>query len=157
MGQLVEFTNNHLLLSAGLVASLFFVLYTEFQLQATAGINLSAPDAIRLLNQDAVVVDIRPAEQFQKGHITGARNLTPDEVTTSEDRLKGLSGKDIIIACQTGMQCGRVVGSLRKKGYDRVYSLKGGIDAWTAEKLPLVDTGKRKSKGKKDKRKKRQA
>ncbi|MEL7022528.1 MAG: rhodanese-like domain-containing protein [Pseudomonadota bacterium] len=155
MGQLVEFTNNHLVLSAGLVISLFFVLYTEFRLQATAGINLSVPDAIRLLNQDAVVVDIRPAEQFKKGHITGSRNLTPDEVSASEERLKGLSGRDIIIACQSGMQCNRVVASLRNKGFDRVFSLKGGIDAWTAEKLPLVDTTKRKSKGKKDKRNKR--
>ncbi|MEM6818220.1 MAG: rhodanese-like domain-containing protein [Pseudomonadota bacterium] len=154
MGQLVEFTNNNLLLTAGLVMSLFFVLYTEFRQQASAGIDLGVTDVIRMINNDAAVVDIRPADQFEKGHIAGARNLTPDQVTESEDRLSGLAGRDIIIACQSGLQCGRMVSSLRKKGYDRVFSLKGGIDAWTQEKLPLVDSLKRKGKKRKDKKRK---
>lgn len=153
MEQLLEFTNNHLILTGGLVLSLFYLLFTEFSLQSMAGVDLSVPEAITRINQDAVVVDIRPAEQFAKGHITGARNLTADQLTENDDRLSDIAGKEVILTCQTGMQCSRVVSSLRKKGYDQVYSLKGGIDAWTQEKLPLVDTGKRRGK-RKDKRKK---
>ena len=148
MSQLVEFTNQHLLLTGGLVASLFLVLYTEFRLRANAGVELTPVDAVRRLNDNAVVLDIRPAEQFARGHIAGARNLTPDQVTASEDRMSDLEGRDVIVACQSGIQCGRVVSSLRGKGYDRVFSLKGGIAAWEQDKLPLVADRKGKPKNK---------
>ena len=153
MEQLLEFTNNHLWLTAGLVASLFLVIFTEFRLQARAGTDLSVADAIRLINDDAQVLDIRPAEDYAKGHIAGARNLTADQVGDNEDRLDSLKGKKIIVACQNGMQCSKVVGDLRRKGYGDVFALKGGIAAWQQDNLPLVSERKKKSQKKQKKAK----
>ena len=147
MEQLLEFTNNHLWLTAALVGSLFLVIFTEFRLQSRAATDLSPADAVRLINDDGQVIDIRPAEQFAAGHIAGARNLTPDQVGSNEDRLAALKGKQIIIACQTGMQCSRVVADLRRKGYGDVYALKGGIAQWQQDGMPLVG-GKRKGEKK---------
>ncbi len=153
MEQLVEFTNNNLWLTAGLVGSLFLVIFTEFRLQSRAATDLSVADAIRLINDDAQVLDIRPAEAFEKGHIAGAKNLTADQVEGNEDRLAALKDKKIIIACQNGMQCSRVVSDLRRKGYGDVFALKGGIAAWQQDNLPLVSSRKSKSQ-KKNKNKK---
>ncbi|MEM7762434.1 MAG: rhodanese-like domain-containing protein [Pseudomonadota bacterium] len=150
MDQLLEFTNNHLLLTGGLVASLFFLIFTEARLRARAGSDLTPADAIRLINADAQVLDIRPAEAFEKGHIAGARNLTPDQVDGNEDRLSALKDRSILITCDTGMRGSRVVADLRKKGYENIFALKGGIAAWQQDSLPLV-SGK---KSKKDKKKK---
>ncbi|MEL6948858.1 MAG: rhodanese-like domain-containing protein [Pseudomonadota bacterium] len=153
MEQVVEFTNNHLWLTAALVGSLFLVIFTEFRLQAGAGINLTTADAVQLINNDGQVIDIRPAEAFAAGHIAGARNLTADQVGSNEDRLEALKGSKLIVACQNGLQCGRVVADLRRKGYGDVFALKGGIAQWQQDGLPLV-SGKKKQGGKKDKKRK---
>lgn len=148
MEQIVEFTNNHLILTAGLVASLFFVLFTEFRLASRKGSDLSVAEAIRMINDDAQVLDIRSPEAFAKGHIAGARNLTPEQMSNSQERLESLRDKNILIACDTGMRCSRVVDDLRKKGYQQVFALKGGIAAWQQDKLPLVSSGKSKQRRK---------
>ena len=153
MEQLVEFTNNHLLLTAGLVGSLFLVIFTEFRLQSRAATDIGPADAVRMINDDAQIIDIRPAEAFDKGHIAGARNLTADQVGTNEDRLEALKGKSIIVACETGLQCSRVAADLRRKGYGDIYALKGGIAAWQQDGMPLV-SGKKSKKDKKDKKRK---
>ena len=151
MEQVLEFTNNHLMLTAGLVASLFFLLFTEFRLKARQGTDLAVPDAVRLINDDAVVLDIRSKEDFDRGHIAGARNLTPDQVDGNEDRLSALKGKKILIACDNGLRCGRVVADLRKKGYEDIFALKGGIAAWQQDSMPLVSAKKSSKKNKKKK------
>jgi rhodanese-related sulfurtransferase len=142
MEQLVEFTNNHLWLTAALVGSLFLVIFTEFRLQAGATTNLTPAAAVQMINADGQVIDIRSPDEFAKGHIAGARNLTPDQMDGNKDRLEALKGKQLIIACQNGIQCGRVVADLRRKGYADVYALKGGIAAWQQDGMPLV-AGKR--------------
>lgn len=150
MEQLVEFTNNHLWLTAALVGSLFLVIFTEFRLQSSSGVNVSPADAVQLINNDGQVIDIRPAEAFAAGHIAGARNLTPDQVGSNEDRLDALKGSKLIIACQNGLQCSRVVSDLRRKGYGDVFALKGGIAQWQQDGMPLV-AGRKKQKDKKRK------
>lgn len=152
MEQLLEFTNNHLWLTAGLVASLFLVIFTEFRLQSRAGTDLGVADAIRLINDDAQVLDIRSPDEFAKGHIAGARNLTADQVGADDNKLESLKDRKIIVACQNGMQCSRVVGDLRRKGYGDVFALKGGIAAWQQDNLPLV-SGRKKSPKKQKKAK----
>ncbi|MFK8052351.1 MAG: rhodanese-like domain-containing protein [Woeseiaceae bacterium] len=152
MEQILEFTNNHLILTAGLVASLFFLIFTEYRLQARQGTDLSVADAIRLINDDGQVLDIRNAESFEKGHIAGARNLTAEQVDGNEDRLTALKDKKVLIACESGMRCSKVVADLRKKGYNDIFALKGGIAAWQQDNLPLVSTKKsKKPKQKKQK------
>lgn len=149
MEQLLEFTNNHLLLTGGLVASGFLLLFSEYKLQAGSGSNLSVAEAIKMINEDAQVLDIRSAEAFAKGHITGAKNLPADQVDGDSPKLSGLEGKRIIVTCDTGTQCSRAVATLRAKGYENVFSLKGGLAAWTEDKLPLVSARKKNKKGKK--------
>lgn len=151
MEQLVEFTNNHLWLTAALVGSLFLVIFTEFRLQSRTATDLPPAAAVQVINDNGQVIDIRSPDEFAQGHIAGARNLTPDQMDANADRLEALKGKRLIIACQTGMQCSRVVADLRRKGYGDVFALKGGIAAWQQDGMPLV-SGKRSKKRKKDRK-----
>ncbi|MEL6869682.1 MAG: rhodanese-like domain-containing protein [Pseudomonadota bacterium] len=148
MEQLIEFTNNNLLLTGGLVTSLFLVIATEWRLATTGKTDLDTASAINLINDDATVIDIRSPEAFAAGHIAGARNVTADSLASNGDRLSDLQGKKIIIACERGMQCSKVVSELRKKGYGDVYALRGGVMAWQQDKLPLVTARKSRFKGK---------
>ncbi len=151
MEQLVEFTNNHLMLTAALVGSLFLVIFTEFRLQTRTATDLPPTMAVQVINDNGQVIDIRSPDEFAQGHIAGARNLTPEQMGANADRLEALKGKRLIIACQNGIQCSRVVADLRRKGYGDVFALKGGIAAWQQDGMPLV-SGKRSKKRKKDKK-----
>ncbi len=77
----------------------------------------------------AVIVDVREPELYSKGHIPGAINIPYD---TAKGRiLKELSPKDrIVFVCHGGPMGDELADILVKKGYTRVYNLKGGMWAW---------------------------
>ncbi|MEO0997398.1 MAG: rhodanese-like domain-containing protein [Pseudomonadota bacterium] len=148
--QFVEFASNHPVLSSAVVASMLLVVFTELNRKAGQLANLEPADAVRLMNNDAVVVDTRAAEQYRKGHLPGAKALAADQLAPGSDKLKAYEGRPVLIVCDNGMASGRLAKQLRKSGRDDVFSLKGGVAAWQSDNLPLV-TEKKAAKGKKRK------
>lgn len=82
------------------------------------------------------VLDVRPPEEYQAGHISGAVNLPLGDL---KKRLKDLpKGQEIIAYCR-GAYCVlsfEAVAALRKKGY-KVRRLEEGYPEWKAEGLPV--------------------
>jgi rhodanese-related sulfurtransferase len=50
----------------------------------------------------------------------------------------------VIVCCDTGIRSGKAVKELQKLGFDRVFNLDGGVDAWRKAGLPLTGKGERK-------------
>jgi rhodanese-related sulfurtransferase len=147
MDTYLEFASNNALLVAALVASFLLLLYSELRRTAQGITNVEPQDAVKLMNADALVLDLRSAESFAHGHIVNAKNITPDELGASVDKYAANSSKPVLAVCDAGVTSSRAVGALRKKGHDNVYGLKGGIAAWTQANMPLV-TSKKTKKGK---------
>jgi len=143
----LEFAGNHPLLVSALVFSLFVLIFTELQRKARGLTNLEPQDAVRLINADAVVIDLRSAEAFSRGHIVNARNIPLEDLPANKDKITKYAKKTIVAVCDGGMTSSKVVDSLRKTGLENVYGLKGGINAWTQANLPLVTGKKTKKKG----------
>ena len=144
----LEFTANHPVLVGALLFSFFLLVFTELRRKSRGLTNIEPQDAVRLINNDAVVVDLRSNEAFARGHIVNARNIPFDELEARKDKLEKLKSKPIIAVCDAGVTSGRAVDALRKAGIESAYSLKGGVNAWTQANLPLVTakkTGKKKS------------
>jgi rhodanese-related sulfurtransferase len=137
MAQLVEFSGNHVWLVAGLVAAFLAVLFYEVRLRSQGATHVSAADAVRLINKGALVIDVRKAEEFEKGHIVNARNI-PLERVQDADSIKKQKNKILLAVCADGSVAGRAAGYLRKAGYENAFSLKGGLAGWRADNLPLV-------------------
>lgn len=76
MDQVIEFVGNHALLAGGFAAVLGLLVYTEV-MQKLQGLKQLTPAlAVPWMNDpDAVVIDISPAADFNKGHIVDARNI----------------------------------------------------------------------------------
>lgn len=74
---------------------------------------------------DAVVVDIRTEEDFNKGHIDGAINI-PFGANMNDKFADLPADTKLIVACYSGQTAGQTVGVLRALGYDAV-SLKYGM------------------------------
>lgn len=96
--------------------------------------------AVLLMNRsDAVVLDIRPQGEYEKGHIAGARHLSLSTSSEFEQRIAELEKfkeRPIIVNDQFGNQSLVAVAKLKKQGFE-VYSLQGGFDAWRQANLPV--------------------
>ncbi|MCI0517130.1 MAG: rhodanese-like domain-containing protein [Woeseiaceae bacterium] len=146
MDQYLEFAANHMLLMTALLFSFFLLIFTELRRKAGGLVNVEPQDAVKLINNDAVVLDLRSPEAFAKGHIVNAKNIPFDELGAKNEKLEGLRSKPIVAVCDSGMTSSRAVTQLRKSGFQSVYGLKGGIAGWTQANLPLVTARKTRKK-----------
>lgn len=157
MDTYLEFASNHPILVTALMFSFFLLIFSELRRKSRGLTHVEPQAAVALINNDAVVVDLRSSEAFARGHIVNARNIPMDELDANIERLTKLGSKPILAVCDAGVTSNRAIDNLRKSGMESVYGLKGGMTAWTQANLPLV-TGKKtksgKDKGKKNKGKK---
>jgi len=155
MDRFLEFAGNHPVLVSLLMVSFLVAIFSELRRKASGLINIEATDAVKLINNDALVIDIRSAESFGRGHIVNARHIPADELDTKTSQLEQYKNRPIVTVCDSGVTSTRAVASLRQRGFESVYGLKGGMAGWTQAGLPVV-TGKKtqsksagKGKGKK--------
>ena len=154
MDRIVEFTGNHLLLVLALVASFLLVLLVEIRRKASGVLSIGPSDAVALMNKDALVLDLRSVEAFNRGHIVNARNVPHEELDAKLGKLGNLEGKTVVAVCDAGINSAKAAQKLRQAGVVNAYGLKGGMNGWTQDGMPVV-TGKktaasgkpRKSKG----------
>lgn len=149
MERFLEFTNNHMLLVFGLLVAFFVLVFTELRRKASGLINVEAVEAVKLINSDAAVLDLRNTEAFARGHIVNAKNIPLDELDAKKDQINKWKSRPIVAVCDAGVTSNRVVDKLRKSGFESVYGLKGGMNGWAQAGLPVVTGKKTKSKGKK--------
>jgi len=146
MNTYLEFASNHPLLVGALLMSFLLVLFTELRRKAAGLINVEPTQAVMLINADAAVIDVRSAVAFAGGHIVNAKNIPFDELDAHEDKLKNLKSNPVIAVCDGGITSTKAVDALRKKGFESVYGIKGGMNAWTQAGLPVVTVKKSKKK-----------
>lgn len=138
MDQLLDYFTNHPFLAGGLVLMALVVVAYEVRRQGQGATAVAPNDAIRMMNEGAVLVDVRPANQFKDGHIAGARNVPGDQIADGTKALEKLSGKKLIMYCDSGSMAGAAVRTLTRAGSRDVFSLRGGLAAWRQENLPVV-------------------
>ena len=146
MEQYLEFTANHPLLVGALLLSFFLVIFSELKRKLRGVTTLEPQDAVKLINADAVVIDLRSAEAYARGHIVNARNIPADELGENSAVIEKFKSRPIVAVCEAGMTSGRTVDKLRKAGLENVFGLRGGIAAWQQASLPLVTSKKTKKK-----------
>lgn len=77
------------------------------------------------------VIDIRDIEKFNGSHIMGAHNIPMIKLLSDYSKYLD-KNKVYYIYCQKGITSIRVVGFLRKQGYN-VYNVIGGYERWVLD------------------------
>ena len=96
-------------------------------------------EATLLMNrEDALVLDVRETGEWGSGHIHGARHITLGQLGTRMSEIEKFKDKPVIICCASGNRSSSACGQLKKGGFEKVYSLDGGISAWIGANLPLT-------------------
>ena len=92
-----------------------------------------------LVNRDnALVVDLRPISDFEKGHIPGSKNVQMSQFDPEARHLAAAKSLPVVLVCKAGQVAGGAAKRLRKAGFERVFVLDGGIGAWQQDGLPLA-------------------
>ena len=106
-------------------------------------LEMEPESARKMIEEGAVVLDVRSPEQYASEHIEGAINI-PRERFDNLDRDRQLKktirewkGKNILVYCNTGTDSYAVTVKLRNRGY-KAYNLKGGIEAWKKAGFPIL-------------------
>lgn len=114
--------------------------YTETK---KAGKTVNTTEATRLMNREnAVILDIREQKEFANGHISGAKNIPVSVFDSKASELDHDKGRPVIVVCKMGTAAGAVAKTLKKRGFEQVVRLAGGMSEWTEASLP-VKKGKR--------------
>mgnify|MGYP005989830951 FL=1 len=92
---------------------------------------IDSTQAVALLEDGAGVVDIRDPQSFSQGHISGSFNLSNEDM---HQFMHGADmGKPLLVCCEHGISRQSAAQFLADQGFDRVYSINGGYEAWRAE------------------------
>jgi sulfur-carrier protein adenylyltransferase/sulfurtransferase len=83
------------------------------------------------------LIDVREPFEYEIVRIDGARLIPLGELSGRLDEVER-SGQTIV-HCHTGMRSARAVELLRQAGFDNVFNLTGGIDAWANEIDPEME------------------
>ncbi len=133
------FLIQHWPLAAAFVVALFIWIGFEFRLSFSGIPQLSVSTATILMNRsDAFVVDVRDFSSYEKGHITQAINIPIVDLNKGNGKLDAHKERPILLVCATGTQALAAANTLKKQGFQALSILKGGMNAWLQENLPIV-------------------
>ena len=138
MQQFLEYVANHPFLVGATVLLALAALAYEWSRARGGGLSVGPTEAVQLMNQGALVLDVRSRDQYDTGHVIDARNVPSADLSQSVETLKKYREKPVLTCCETGMTASAAARTLREQGFSKVASLRGGLQAWRAENLPLV-------------------
>ncbi len=148
MDRYVDFILNHYILSLALAVVTYLLIQELFDTALKKFAYISPMLAVAKMNDsDTVVIDVREPPEFVLSHIEQAINMPLGKLPEELSKLAEHKNKPILIACQTGTRSASAGKILTKAGFEQVFVITGGMQAWENDyKLPVKVTSKQKNK-----------
>lgn len=138
LDQLTEFAGNHPYLVIAFVVLLALTFFNEMKIATQRFASLTPSAAVQLMNnEDVVLLDVREPSETVGGKIAKAIQIPVGAVAKRVGELEKHKAKTMLVYCKTGARSGLACKELSKQGFDKVYSLNGGITAWQEAHLPI--------------------
>lgn len=87
---------------------------------------IATNEALEIIDNGAIVIDVRSIDEYNQGHIKNAINLPLDKI----DTIGYDKDTTIIVYCATGVRSLEAVNKLSDMGYTSLYNLDGGLINW---------------------------
>ncbi len=133
MSEILDFINSNALLVGALVIVLLLAVFNELKIKEGDVCGLTPIEAVKLINQNAVIYDLRNPTTYKQKHILGARNIEQESLLANNHDNKN----PLLLVCESGGVSKKTSLSLRKKNLDNIFYIKGGQTAWEAGSLPV--------------------
>jgi rhodanese-related sulfurtransferase len=101
-----------------------------------------APEDLNSLlesESDIVVLDVREPWEFETAKIAGSKHIPMGDIPARFNQELDPE-KHIVVVCHHGVRSMNVTAWLRQQGFEKVQSLRGGIDRWARQidsKVPI--------------------
>jgi len=138
MDRILEYVSHHPWLASATLALVAVIAVYEMRTRSESLMSVSPQELIRLMNHGALVLDLRPQEQYQAGHLAGARQMSSEQILKAADTLKKHKEKAVVVYDDSGSLGAAAVRQLAAQGFTRVFALRGGLAAWRADNLPVT-------------------
>lgn len=95
--------------------------------------------AAMMIEAGAQLLDVRTKEEWDEGHLKGAK-LVPISMEGYAEKAKAVLDpkKPVVVYCHSGNRSAAAATRLRAGGFTAVFDMAGGITAWKKEGRPLV-------------------
>lgn len=134
-----DFIAGNFVLFAALGIIIALILRMEIKHALRGFKSVTPAEAVRFINkEDALVLDIRESNELGQGSIRGARHLALSVLKQRLEELHEYIEKPVIAYCKAGNRSTQACEILKKNNFSNVMSLKGGLEAWKMDNLPVV-------------------
>ena len=137
MNRLLEYAQRHPVLVGLLLVAVVAVLAFELRSRRYNYASIRPQEAVLLMKEGAQVYDLRPAEAYAAGHISGARHLAPAQHDSAAELLKKYREKLLVLYCDDGSLSSAMTRRLHAAGFTKVFNLRNGLGPWRADGMPL--------------------
>lgn len=139
LSTLPAFLGAHFYLTLAFVGVLIALAATEAQRFMRGYAALTPAGLTQLINREnAVLIDVSNAADFEKGHIPGARSLPMSQFDPQARDLASSRELPVAVVCRTGQASAQAARRLKKAGFSRVFWLDGGLRTWNEAHMPLA-------------------
>lgn len=149
MQQLIDFASNNIILVSAFFVLLVLLLRTY--ISPGGAKSVSATQAVGLINHDeALVLDVRTQDEYQKSHILNAVNIPLGFLESRLEEIKDRKSHPVVLVCQSGNRSQQAARILKKHQFMQLHNLSGGMLTWEQANLP-VESGVKGKAGKSSK------
>jgi rhodanese-related sulfurtransferase len=136
---LPEFTGNHIMLVMIFVVVLLALVGGEVS-RLFRGYKELTPAGLTLLinRQSPLLVDLSSNQDFDRGHIAGARHVPLSQFDPENKELAKVKEMPVAVYCKNGQTSATAASRLVKAGFKQVFWLGGGLGAWQQSDLPTT-------------------
>ena len=89
-----------------------------------------------ILENGAIILDVRTPAEFSEAHINGAKNIELSQFSGSENILT--QGKKIFVICKGGVRAGKACQKIPESILPKTYVLEGGLDSWISSGFDVI-------------------
>jgi phage shock protein E len=90
---------------------------------------VTANEAVRMswvmINDGALLIDVRSASEHESGHIEGSLNIPHTEIETLAEAIGADKDRQVVLYCRSGRRSGHAQEQLTKMGFTNVFNGTG--------------------------------
>ena len=131
---MMDFVNENLILVSLTIFVFLLAIFNELKIKEGNICGLSPLQAVKLINQNAVIFDLRNESEFEKKHLIDSQNSTAEDLLNKAESLK----KPVLLVCDTGGASKKSSLALRQNNIEQAFYIKGGIIEWERASLPTT-------------------
>ncbi len=134
----MDFIVENILLVILALGSAGVLLWPSISKRINKVAELSALEVVQVMNRGkTVILDLRLEKDFKEGHLIGSRNIPEKSLDERAGELEKFKNKDLVLVGSSNAKAVASLMHLRKRGFNDIKILSGGVNAWQQANLPM--------------------